>query len=247
MAGNKKSTYCCDYSGNLDGIFKNDSQENDHEDYESDEHEDSECLSDQSSVSASAILNTVFLKMNVVLDLSKRTSSSPYNLAKDIHFMKSALLLLGNSKFNSHELNAVLKAHGFERVPIAKDGNCLFASASLALTQLLNSDGCSVELRKHLCSIGICNDKSLPELIETLRKLVVEEFICSNVEEYSSFLLTSERLAYEETAKKFLQDGFFDCELGNAVILALSNILRSSIIVVFTSLENYPVITIYSP
>ena len=76
-----------------------------------------------------------------------------------------------------------------------------------------------------------------------MRKLVVEEFLSCNVEEYSSFLLTSERLSYEETAKKFLQDGFFDCELGNAVILALSNILRSSVIVV-TSLENYPIITI---
>ena len=248
MDENQKDIYCCDYSGNLDGIFNNDSQENDHEDYESDEHEDLESLSNHPSVSESAILNTVFLKMNVVLDLSKKTNNNPYNLAKDIHFMKSTLLLLSNSKFNSHEdtcfkLNAVLKAYGFERVPVAKDGNCLFASASLALAQLLNNYGCSAELRKHLYSIGICNDKSLPELIETLRKLVVEEFLSCNVEEYSSFLLTNERLSYEETAKKFLQDGFFDCELGNAVILALSNILRSSVIV-FTSLENYPIITI---
>ena len=66
-----KDIYCCDYSGNLDGIFNNDSQENDHEDYESDKHEDLECFSNQPSVSAFAILNTVFLKMNIVLDLSK--------------------------------------------------------------------------------------------------------------------------------------------------------------------------------
>ena len=240
MDENQKDIYCCDYSGNLDGIFNNDSQENDHEDYGSDEHEDLECLSNHPSVSASAILNTVFLKMNVVLNLSKKTNNNPYNLAKDIHFMKRALLLLSNSKCNLHEntcfkLNAVLKAYGFERVVVAKDRNCLFASASLGLAQLLN-DGCSAELRKHLYSIGICNDKSLPELIEILRKLVVEEFLSCNVEEYSSFLLTNERLSNEETAKKFLQDVFFDCESGNAVILALSNILRSGVIV-FTSLK----------
>ena len=124
-----KKTYCCDYSGNLDSIFNNDSQENDHEDYERDEHEELECLLNHPSVSASAILNTVFLKMNVVLDLSKKTNNNPYNLAKDIHFMKSALLLLSNSKFNLHEntcfkLNAVLKAYGFEHELLRMETSC---------------------------------------------------------------------------------------------------------------------------
>ena len=87
-------------------------------------------------------------------------------------------------------------------------------------------------------SIGISGDKTLPELITLLRKLVVEEFLSCNLEEYSSFLLSAEHSLYEETARNFN-----DCELGNAVILALSNILRTGF-VVFTSLENYPTITI---
>ena len=61
--------------------------------------------------------------------------------------------------------------------------------------------------------------------------------------EYSSFLISTEQVSYEETAKNFEKDGFFDCELGNAAILALANIMRIGI-VVFTSLTNYPVITV---
>ena len=140
-------------------------------------------------------------------------------------------------------MDAVLKAHGLERVPVAKDGNCLFASVSFSLLQLLTTDGCSLELQQHLNPIGITGDRTLPELIKLLRKLVVDEFLSCNSVEYSSFLLSVEHSSYEETAKRFDQDGFFDCELGNAVNSALANILRTSL-VVFSSLENYPILRI---
>ena len=71
----------------------------------------------------------------------------------------------------------------------------------------------------------------------------MNEFLGPNMMEYSSFLISDEQMSYEDTAKNFENDGFFDCELGNAAILALANIWRIGI-VVFTSLENYPVITI---
>ncbi len=41
-------------------------------------------------------------------------------------------------------------------------------------------------------------------------------------------------------AKHFLEQGFFDCELGNNVLLALVNVLKCSI-VCFSSIANYPV------
>ena len=134
------------------------------------------------------IFNTVFLKMHLVLDLSKKMNSKPNNLAKDIHFMKSALLLLSNSQF---KVDAVLKTHGLERVPVAKDGNCLFASVSFSLLQLLTTDGCSLELQQHLNCIGITGNRTLPELIKLLRKLAVDEFLSCNSLEYSSFLLSA--------------------------------------------------------
>ena len=70
----------------------------------------------------------------------------------------------------SHEkhfqLDAVLKAYGFQRVPVAKVGNGLFASARFALIQQRDSDGCSVELQTNFSSIGLCSFKSFTELIE---------------------------------------------------------------------------------
>ena len=60
--------------------------------------------------------------------------------------------------------------------------------------------------------------------------------------EYSSFLILAEQMSYEETAKSFKNDGFY-CGLGNAAILALANIMCIGV-VVFTSLENFAVITI---
>ena len=114
---------------------------------------------------------------------------------------------------------------------------------SFSLLQLLTTDGCFLELQQHLNSIGITGDRTLPELIKLLRKLVVDEFLSCNCVENSSFLLSVEHSSYEETAKRFDQDRFFDCELGNAVNLALANILRTSL-VVFRSLENYPILTI---
>ena len=85
-----------------------------------------------------SILNTVFLKIHVVLDLSKTTNCNPNDLAKDIHFMKSTLLLLSNSQFKSHEnagvkVDAVLKAHGLERGLLKRDAflhQCHFLSCN---------------------------------------------------------------------------------------------------------------------
>ena len=130
------------------------------------------------------------------------------------------LLLLSNSQFKLHQhagvkVDVVLRAHGLEHVPVAKDGNCLFASVSFSLLQLLTTDGCSLKLQQHLNSICITGNRTLSELIKLLRKLVVDEFLSCNSVEYSSFLLSPEN---------FEQDGFFDCELGNAVNLALANI-----------------------
>ena len=87
-------------SGNLNEALNSEKLKNEDTDSESDTDSEVEFLSHQSISDMTSILNTVFLKMHVVLDLSKKTNSNPNNLAKDIHFMKSALLLLSNSQFN---------------------------------------------------------------------------------------------------------------------------------------------------
>ena len=109
---NQESGYCYDYSGNLNEALNSEKLKNDGTDSESDTDSEAEFLSHQSISDMTSILNTVFLKIHVVLDLSKKTNCNPNDLAKDIHFMKSALLLLSNSQFKSHE-NAGVKVEQF--------------------------------------------------------------------------------------------------------------------------------------
>ena len=60
--------------------FDDDKEENNRKDFESDDDEDSDCLSNQSTVSVSfAILNTMFLQINFVFDLPKKTNNNPHN------------------------------------------------------------------------------------------------------------------------------------------------------------------------
>ena len=67
------------------------------------------------------------------------------------------------------------------------------------------------------------------------------EWLGDNSEEDAAFLTTSEKSSFEETAHTFLEPGVFDCELGNSVLLSLSNVLKVPI-VVFSSIDSYSVI-----
>lgn len=66
-----------------------------------------------------------------------------------------------------------------------------------------------------------------------------DEFFGQNRHVYEPFLVTSTDF-YEKEAQKFQEPGFYDSELGNCIPLAMSNILQMPI-VIFTSMENYPV------
>ena len=54
------------------------------------------------------------------------------------------------------------------------------------------------------------------------------------------FLTSSEKSSFEDTVQKVLEPGIFDYELGNSVLLALTNALK--IPIVFSSINSYPVI-----
>ena len=206
-----------------------------------------------STGTATQILKTVILKFRLLVNLSSKINTKPKYLAKNVHLMKSALLLLSNSKLGPNvdetlaatkRVESILQGYGLERVQMRKDGNCLFSSISFFIMNALSKgSNCDAKLREHLKSLGLSSNQDLQTTSTCLRKLVVTEFLGANMVEYSSFLLSTEHMSYEEMARYFERDGFFDCELGNAVVLALANVLCTGIII-FTSLENYPVITI---
>ncbi len=217
---------------------------------DSDSDSDNEAVCDALLLTARAIVKTVLIKTRLSINLAAKINAKPKYFAKNINFNKSSLLLLGNSGFGSNDgagnrVDAILKGYGLERVHMPKDGNCLFSSISFFIVhiQSANRSELDAKLREHLEMLGISPNQELSEISDNVRKLVVNEFLGPNMMEYSSFLISDEQMSYEDTAKNFENDGFFDCELGNAAILALANIWRIGI-VVFTSLENYPVITI---
>lgn len=67
------------------------------------------------------------------------------------------------------------------------------------------------------------------------------EWLGDNSEEYTAFLTGSEKSTFKETARTFLEPGVFECELGNSVLLSLTNVLKLPI-VVFSSIDSYSVI-----
>ena len=75
---------------------------------------------------------------------------------------------------------------------------------------------------------------------------MVQEWLGDNIEDYVGFLINSEHSLCEDISKNFLEPGFFDCELGNSVRLALSNILRCPI-VLFTTICDCPVLPLVLP
>ena len=87
------------------------------------------------------------------------------------------------------------------------------------------------------------NTQSIPEIVSILRKAVVNEWLGENTGDYQSFL-TSDQL--EEQAQVFLNSGTFAGDIGDLVVQALTNVLKSPI-VVFTSMENVPTIVLTPP
>lgn len=117
------------------------------------------------------------------------------------------------------------------------DGDCFFHCISESLTFTSIAENSNIE--PHLKLIGLSRDMPENEKVIVLRRLIVEEFFGQNRHVYEPFLVTSTDF-YEKEAQKFQEPGFYDSELGNCIPLAMSNILQMPI-VIFTSMENYPV------
>lgn len=129
---------------------------------------------------------------------------------------------------------------GFKRKQVAGNGDCCFLAVAIGIETFFE-DGSQKEMCTHLNALGFHLGQNISNRVAILRSLVVEEFLGKNSKEYLMFLVDSDQECFEEMAKHFLEQGFFDCELGNGVLLALVNVLKCSI-VCFSSITNYPVI-----
>ena len=74
-------------------------------------------------------------------------------------------------------------------------------------------------------------------------KIVSCTWLCNNRHKYECFISTT--FSFNSEVSKCLQDGFYNGDLGNTMLLAMANTLKVSF-VVFTSLSSSPVFIVAS-
>ena len=95
--------------------------------------------------------------------------------------------------------------------------------------------------RNHLESIGITGDQTIPSLAKFLRRLVVEEWTGAFRSEYQAFLTNA---AIEDEAHEFLTDGHYSTSLGDAMPLAMANVLQLPLLI-FRQGNLVPFVTVF--
>ena len=113
-------------------------------------------------------------------------------------------------------MNGLLEAYGMSKV--------FFSSVSFHLSQILKS-GKNTDFAKRLETLGLSVSSSQKEIVQTLRRLVVDEWLGQRRNVYEPFVTLS-GLSYELQAREFLNAGHFDSEIGNAMVLAISNTIE---------------------
>lgn len=139
---------------------------------------------------------------------------------------------------DQHEkrLERVLQSWNFSRVSAPRDGDFLYYVVAYNLRQQVQTG--NIPLKNFLKCKGIRIDADMKEMVMTLRRLTVAEWVGEHSAEYQEFL-TSGQL--QEQALQFLQSGHFAADVGDLVVTALSNVLQCPI-VLLTSAENMPIV-----
>ena len=148
-----------------------------------------------------------------------------------------------NEDIDTHikRLDAVLKSWKMKKKTVVGDGNCCFRA--VAYSRVENHKRILDQNPSFFVNLGISNVASIIEvqLATKLREATVTVLEWqSNTEEYEGFLTAS---TVSQEAQAFLQSGHFNSDLGDTVLLALSNALSLPIIV-FTSIPGHSIINI---
>ena len=109
-----------------------------------------------------------------------------HSIVNSLSATKSVLLLLSNSSYkesgeeksSAHRDDALLNAHGLQRVAMLKDGDCLFSAVAFQLKKRYSMESIDSPLNQHLRLLGIEADRTKIQTIgQTLRELIVKEFL----------------------------------------------------------------------
>jgi hypothetical protein len=123
---------------------------------------------------------------------------------------------------------------GFSIVDMPKNGNCLFTAVGFQLQQFLSTNQIPMVMRNYLENIGLKDDLDLDEISAVLRNLVVDEWIGPNTDDYLDFFHVDSKVNFIEHAKTYRISGTFASELGDAMPLALANVLGMPLVILST-------------
>ena len=159
-------------------------------------------------------------------------------------FMSCALIhacsLLKTSKKNS-DISARVSSFGYNVGPVPGDGNRFFPAVSFQLLKLMSGEN-GRSIQERLLNLGTSPNQSMASIAAVLRQRIVDEWQGPFMEEYQQFFHDS-KLDVHTEAENFRQGGEFSCPLGDAMPLAMANILQMPIVLI-TSAQNMPIVTI---
>jgi len=192
------------------------------------------------------IVKNALCSVTLAENLQRMSQSTPTFSYRMMPFMSEVPYMYFHSLDNESDdikaqhdkrLSNVLKGWGVMKQPMEGDGNCCFKAIAFSL--ISNNDNLSNLEKDSLKSRGIDTSLNIDSLSVRLRELVVNEWK-QNELFYQDF---APRIVINQEAEKFLSLGYHHGDLADTMILALANIMQSTIIV-FSSIECHPVFCI---
>ena len=139
------------------------------------------------------------------------------------------------SDMNMECLQRNLASFGLELESVPGNGDCCFIRiVKETNTLMLSNDENNAEFRRHIDRLGF--QASLNDDTKLLRSLFCQE-IEENIEQYRNFV----DFDINEKLSKFSVSGWFNSSLGDLCVLACSNLLQTSIVLI-TSIPGTPFI-----
>jgi hypothetical protein len=140
---------------------------------------------------------------------------------------------------DKERLGNIASSFGFSILPVTGDGNCFFRAVAFQVLQILTSKSCPENISQNLQAHRINEQRNADELSEYLRQLMVDEFQ-NNPQDYCSFF---EDIDIYLESEKFRRNGEFTGRLGDALPLAMTNVLNIPILIL-TIVHNMPFLSL---
>ena len=189
------------------------------------------------------ILQHAISIFKIILLLKSLWSTKDVNVLKIPFLFQNVETSLSSGTINpdAQAMNAeerlanLATSFGFTVVQITGDGNCFFRAVAFQLLQILLTSSCPESLRVHIRSLGFNEQIDVEDLASKLRELVVDEWQ-ENSQEYIPFF---ENMDMQLESERFRNSGEFAGQLGDALPLTMTNILRIPIFILIT-VHNMP-------